>query len=145
MNALLLLHRRVLGDLDAALGSEHGLAVREFDVLITLYNAPDRRLPMSVLADEVMLSPAGITHLVTRLERDGLVRREVDPSDRRRSYAVLSERGDEVLRTARRTHDDVLRNGFLSVTTPAERRTLQRIWTRLSGTQQPEPDGARDG
>ncbi len=35
-----------------------------------------------------MLSPAGITHLVTRLERDGLVRREMDPSDRRKWWTL---------------------------------------------------------
>jgi DNA-binding MarR family transcriptional regulator len=133
MNALLLLNRRVLGELDAALEGEHGLAVTEFDVLITLYNAPDRRLRMSTLADEVMLSPAGISHMVTRLERDGLVRREVDEADRRRWYTVLTERGDDVLKEARRTHNAVLRRGLLAAITPTERRVLQRIWKRLSG------------
>lgn len=135
MNALLLLNRRVLGDLDSALGQEHGLAVTEFDVLITLHNAPDQRLRMSSLAERVMLSPAGVTHLVTRLERDRLVRREVDPSDRRKWFAVLTDHGDEVLKAARRTHNDVLRRGLLSVTTPSDRRTLQRLWARLSESQ----------
>lgn len=135
MNALLLLNRRVLADLDRDLRQEHGLGVSEFDVLITLYNAPGRRLRMSSLAERVMLSPAGVTHLVTRLERDGLVRREVDPSDRRRWYTLLTSNGDKVLRAARRTHNATLRRGLLSVTTPAERRTLKRLWARLAGSQ----------
>ena len=71
MNALLLLNRRVLSDLDAALRREHRLAVTEFDVLITLFNAGDERIGMSALADHVLLSPTGITHLITRLKRDG--------------------------------------------------------------------------
>ena len=139
MNALLLLNRTVLADLDSALGREHGLGVREFDVLITLHNAPDRRLRMSSLAERVMLSPAGVTHLATRLERDGLVRREVDPSDRRKWFTVLTDRGDETLRAARRTHNDVLRRGLFEVTTPTERKTLQRLWARLDGSRRDQP------
>jgi DNA-binding MarR family transcriptional regulator len=132
MNALLQLNRRVLAELDRDLRTEHGLGVTDFDVLITLYNAPERRLRMSSLAERVMLSPAGITHLVTRLERDSLVRREGDPSDRRKWYTVLTSRGDEVLKDARRTHNATLRRGLLGVTTPTERRTLQRLWPRLT-------------
>lgn len=147
MNALLMLNRKVLSDLDARLGRDHGLAVSEFDVLITLHNSPGRRLHMSSLAARVMLSSAGTTHLVTRLERDGLVRREVDPSDRRKWYTVLTDKGDEELKAARRTHNDVLRRGLLRVTGPSERRTLQRIWTKLSesersvgsGPESPQP------
>src|SRR3954465_12419897 len=107
----MMLHRSVLKSLDAELRSGHGLAVTEFDVLITLFNAPDRRLGMSALADRVLLSPAGTTHLVTRLAREGLVRREVDPTDGRRWFTVLTDEGDARLRAARRTHDDVLRGG----------------------------------
>jgi DNA-binding MarR family transcriptional regulator len=132
MNALLLLNRRVLSDLDAALRSEHGLAVTEFDVLITLFNAAEERIGMSALADRVLLSPAGLTHLITRLERDGLVQRELDPLDRRKFYAVLTDAGCRTLREARRTHNQVLRGGLFAATTAADRRTLQRIWRRLS-------------
>jgi DNA-binding MarR family transcriptional regulator len=92
--ALMLLHRLVLQDLDARLRSAHGLSVTEFDVLITLFNAADQRLGMSDLGERVLLSPAGTTHLVKRLELDRLVRREVDPADRRRWFTVLTVDGD---------------------------------------------------
>jgi len=92
--ALLQLQQMVLAELDTQLRHRHGLAVTEFDVLITLFNAPGQRLQMSALARQVMLSPAGTTHLVTRLERDGLVRRAVDPADRRRWFTVLTTDGD---------------------------------------------------
>jgi len=133
MNALLMLNRLVLGELDSELRREHGLAVTEFDVLITLWNAPDKRLRMSALADRVMLSPAGTTHLVTRLERHRLVRREVDPSDGRKWFTVLTDRGDAALRAARRTHNRVLRRSVLGVTTPSDRKMLQRLWRKLGG------------
>lgn len=130
--ALLMLHRTVLQDLDAELRQQHKLAVSEFDVLITLFNAPDNRLGMSALAREAMLSPAGITHLVTRLERDGLVKREVDPADRRKWFTVLTGRGDRALRDARRTHNAVLRRTFLAATSAADREMLRQLWRRLS-------------
>ena len=127
-----LLNRRVLAELDRDLRQGHDLSVTEFDVLITLHNVPEHRLRMSSLGEQVMLSPAGVTHLVTRLERDGLVRREVDPSDRRKWYTVLTSAGDKALRAARRTHNAALRRGLLRVTTATERRTLQRLWARLN-------------
>ena len=130
--ALLMLHRTVLQDLDTELRQQHKLAVSEFDVLVTLFNAPDHRLGMSALAREAMLSPAGITHLVTRLERDGLVKREVDPADRRKWFTVLTEEGDRALRAARRTHNTVLRRTFLAATSAADRKLLQQLWQRLS-------------
>src|SRR5438309_10936334 len=114
--ALMLLHRSVLRELDDGLRREHGLAVTEFDVLITLFNAPDQRLRMSALADRVLLSPAGATHLVTRLERDRLVRRELDPTDRRKGFTVLTKEGDRALRAGRRTHNDALRWTLLTAT-----------------------------
>jgi len=141
--ALMLLHRSVLQSLDTELRDAHGLAVTEFDVLITLFNAPDQRLGMSDLADRVLLSPAGTTHLVTRLERDRLVRREVDPTDRRKWFTVLTKEGDRALRAARRTHNDVLRWTLLTVTSPSDRRTLRRLWNRLSA-QQPHPSSPPD-
>ncbi len=130
--ALMMLHRSVLQGLDAELRRRHDLAVTEFDVLITLFNAPDQRLGMSALADRVLLSPAGTTHLVTRLERDGMVRREIDPADGRKWFTVLTEEGDLTLRAARRTHNDVLRRTLLAATKTNERRTLRHLWQRLS-------------
>lgn len=134
VNALLMLNRTVQSELDIQLRQAHDLAVTEFDVLITLFNASGARLRMATLAQRVLLSPAGLTHLVTRLERDGLLRREVDPNDGRKWFAVLTDDGDAKLRAARRTHNAVLRTTFLASTTPAERRTLQRIWNRLAPT-----------
>ena len=141
--ALLMLHRSVLQQLDTGLRGNHQLAVTEFEVLITLFNAPDHRLRMSQLAERVLLSPAGITHLVTRLERDGLVRREVDPADGRKWFTVLTEQGDTALKEARPTHNDALRRTLFAATTPTERRTLRRIWRRLAA-QAPSPTGAAE-
>lgn len=130
-NALLALTQSTLRELDRALRRERGISVSEFDVLITLYNAPDRRLGMTALAQQVMLSPSGLTHLVTRMERDGLLAREVDADDRRKFYAVLSDRGDEKLAAARRTHNATLRRVLLPHLTAQDRRTLVSLADRV--------------
>lgn len=130
-NALLAVTKAVLRELDTSLGAEAGLSVTEFDVLITLFNAPDRKLGMSDLASKVMLSPSGLTHLVTRMERDRLLARQEDPSDRRKFFTVLTPTGDEQLRVARATHDKVLRQTLLPHLQPQDRRTLARLGRRL--------------
>ena len=64
-----------------------------YDVLLELSVASDRRLRMHELARAVVLSRSGLTRLVDRLEKAGLLRREPDPADRRGSFAVLTDKG----------------------------------------------------
>src|SRR3954470_13791015 len=64
-----------------------------YDVLLELSVAPEQRLRMHELARAVVLSRSGLSRLVDRLERAGLLRREADPADRRGSFAVLTEEG----------------------------------------------------
>lgn len=130
-NALLAVTKAVLRELDASLRAEVGLSVTEFDVLITLFNAPDRKLGMSELASKVMLSPSGLTHLVTRMERDRLLARKEDPTDRRKFFTVLTPTGDDRLRVARSTHNKVLRQTLLPHLHPQDRRTLAQLGRRL--------------
>ena len=68
---------------------------------------------MAELADHVLLSRSGMTRLVDRLEREGLLERKACPSDRRGCLAVLTEAGDAMLAGARPTHLDGVRERFL--------------------------------
>jgi DNA-binding MarR family transcriptional regulator len=129
-HGVLLLSGRVLRDLDDALREAHGLSVAEFDVLITLYNAPKRRLRMAELARQVALSAAGLTHLVTRLERERLVAREVDPDDGRGVHTVLTDQGLRRLNLARPVHNAVIRRGLLDRITAEDKRRLADICRR---------------
>ena len=135
-NALLSLSQATLHALDVELQSSAGLSVTEFDVLITLFNAEDRRLGMTSLAQSAMLSPSGLTHLVTRLERHGLVDRVVDEADGRKFFAVLTDAGDARLRQARPIHNRVLRSLLLTYMSAADRRCLARIWARVAQTSE---------
>jgi len=73
--------------------AEHQLAPVEFEVLLRLARSPQGSLRMTDLSSQTSLTTSGVTRVVDRLERDGLVCREACPSDRRSSYAVITARG----------------------------------------------------
>ena len=64
-----------------------------YDVLLELSAAPGCRLRMHELARAVVLSRSGLTRLVDRLEKAGLLHREPDSKDGRGSFAVLTDGG----------------------------------------------------
>jgi len=117
--------------LDEALASAHGISIKEFDVLITLFNSPGGRLRMTELAERVVLSPSGVTHLVTRLERDGLVSRNVDEEDRRSFFAMLTPAGQRRLRKSRLTHNEVIRTHLTRRLTATQLATLGALWETI--------------
>jgi DNA-binding MarR family transcriptional regulator len=103
---LLQVSSRVLREFERRLDRRHRIALKEFDVLITLDNhAP---LRMTDLANAVLLSSGGLTRLVGRLEERGLVRRDPDTADGRSFQASLTAEGRAALAEARVTHDAVI-------------------------------------
>lgn len=82
----------VLGKLDPVWRA-HGLSGLDLNALMRLGRSPEQRLRMSDLAAQTALSTSGVTRLVDRLERGGLVERRLDPADRRSAYAVLTPAG----------------------------------------------------
>jgi len=132
---LLQVSSRVLRELDEALDASHRITVTEFDVLITLDNAPDRQLRMTDLARATLLSSGGLTRLVSRLETRNLVCREPDPHDGRGFRATITPDGDRLLAQARLTHDAVLERMISPHLTCGEIEALERALGRvLSGT-----------
>jgi DNA-binding MarR family transcriptional regulator len=117
-------------ELDPALLREHRISVREFDVLITLFNAPNYSFRMSELAQHVMLSPSGLTRLVERLERSRLVQRRNDINDARSFLAVLTDAGLQRLDEARTTHNAIIRAQFLDRLTADDMKSVGALWNR---------------
>jgi DNA-binding MarR family transcriptional regulator len=128
---LLRVHTALVRELDAELDASHSLPLSSYDVLIHLQAAPDRRLRMAELADSVLLSRSGLTRLVDRLVREGLIVRDTCESDGRGSFAVLTEEGEELLARARPTHLAGVRERFLRHFSEDELRTLARFWERV--------------
>jgi DNA-binding MarR family transcriptional regulator len=130
-HGMLSVHAAVTRELDRRLTEEHHLSVTEFDVLITLFNGEAAGTRMTDLARSIMFSPAGLSHLVTRMERDRLVVRRVDPADRRSIRVRLTAAGQALLDRARRTHNDVIREGFTGPLGPEHLRQLASAWAAI--------------
>jgi DNA-binding MarR family transcriptional regulator len=128
---LLQVARLVLREIDRRIDGEHRIGVNEFDVLITLDNAPGRQLRMTDLADAVMLSSGGLTRLVGRLEERGLVARRQDPDDARSFRATLTAAGAKRLAEARVTHDAVIAELVGSRLSAGQVSTLARTLGRV--------------
>lgn len=142
---LLHIHRNVLRALDEELSRQHRLPVREFDVLMTLFRAPERHLRMSDLAERVLLSPSGVTRMVERLERDCWVQRRSDPADARSYFAVLTDLGAQRLTAARATHNAVIRTLFISRLSQEDLHDLRVIWQKVLLPHSPTFEEAEAG
>ena len=105
---------------------EHRLSAVEFEVLMRLARSPESRLRMTDLAGQTSLSTSGVTRVVDRMERDGLVRREACPHDRRSSYAVTTEAGKQRLEEVLPGHLALIQQWFIGLLTPAQLDDLLR-------------------
>ncbi len=107
------------------------LPLGSYNVLRLLHEAPDGRLRLSELARAVFLTRSGVTRLVNRLERAGLLRREGHAQDRRGSCAVLTDRGRDEWRRARAVFERAVAEQFGSHLSDAEAETLNAILSRI--------------
>jgi DNA-binding MarR family transcriptional regulator len=128
---MLRVHAALVRQLDAELTAAHKLPLSSYDVLLNLESAPGRRLRMAELADSVLLSRSGMTRLVDRLERDGLLVRDHCTDDGRGCFAVLTDKGAAVLAEARPTHLAGVRQRFLARFDEDALRTLGALWERV--------------
>lgn len=125
-------HARITRSLEAELVAEQRLSLGSYDVLVQLAEAPRRRLRMAELADAVLLSRSGVTRLVDRMERSGLVVRERVAGDGRGVVAALTERGFDTLRTASRTHLAGIVRHFVAHLDPDELAHMGRLSGKLA-------------
>lgn len=130
--AFLLAHARVVRRLDEELRAEHDLTIGEYDALVTIARAPERRIRMRQLADEVILSKSGVTRLIDRLVDDGLVERSACASDARGAEAVLTERGLARLRAASKTHLRGIQEHFLAILDDGDLAVVERTMSTVA-------------
>jgi MarR family 2-MHQ and catechol resistance regulon transcriptional repressor len=126
--------------------ARHGLSGNDFDTLIRLARSDAGRLRMTDLATQTSLSTSGITRVVDRLERHGLVRREPCPVDRRSSFAVLTEEGKHRLRAVLPELLDEIATCFTGVLGPERLDALTNAFRVVRDTVRPGAlAGARPG
>ena len=128
---LVRVHAALARELDAELDACHGLPLSSYEVLRALSKMPGGRMRMAELAEHVLLSRSGMTRLIDRLEREGLVARTTCDKDGRGCYAVLTDHGRAKVEQARGTHIAVVRDGFLRHFSEDELRTLAQLFERV--------------
>jgi DNA-binding MarR family transcriptional regulator len=116
---------------NAELVADHGLTINDYEVLLHLARADDRRLRRVDLAERVLLTPSGITRLLEGLERAGYVERATCDSDARVTYAQLTEDGDQKLREASTSHVAAIRDFFQERFSKKELEVLGGLLERL--------------
>ncbi|WP_246064262.1 MarR family winged helix-turn-helix transcriptional regulator [Nonomuraea longispora] len=128
---------RITRHLEAELLVAHDLPLASYDVLMQLAEAPERRLRMNDLAGRVLLSRSGLTRLIDRLQRDGLVAREACADDARGLFAVLTERGASRLAEATPTYLRGIRTQFLDMLGPDDIGQVRSMLAKLDITGAP--------
>ncbi|GIF47046.1 hypothetical protein Afe04nite_15850 [Asanoa ferruginea] len=109
----------------------------EFEVLMRLARSPGHELRMTDLAAQTSLSTSGVTRVVDRMERDGLLRRRACPTDRRSSYAGVTNAGMTKLTDTLPGHLALIEEWFTGQLTPAELDQLLSLLRRVRDAVNP--------
>lgn len=118
--------------LDRDLRDQHDLSLPEYEILVRLSEAPERRLRMAVLADSLSHSRSRVTHTVTRMERAGLVDRVACVSDGRGVEARLTDSGFAVLEEAAHTHVRGVREYLVALASDADFEAVGRVFDAVT-------------
>jgi DNA-binding MarR family transcriptional regulator len=122
---------RVPAALEGQLQRQSGLTHMGYLVLSTLSEREDRRLPMSRLAKKARASLSRLSHVVARLETQGLVHRERDPEDGRVQIAVLTDEGFKKVVAAAPGHVETVQQLVFDRLSPAQVRQLSKLCDAL--------------
>jgi MarR family transcriptional regulator, 2-MHQ and catechol-resistance regulon repressor len=134
-------HSVLVRELSASLVARHGLTVNDYGTLLLLARGGEEGMRRIDLANELNLSPSGITRLLDRLEDQGLVGKGECKSDARVSYAILTDAGLAKLREAAPGHIEDIEQRMSSVLSEEEMQTLAELLGRLgAGGGSCEPD-----
>lgn len=123
--------QRLLGTLNRELQDATGLGLDDYRILVNLSESPTGALRMSELAEGIVSSRSRLTHQVRRLEAQQLVRRQDCPSDGRGVLAVLTDHGRTTLAEIAPGHVAGVRKHLVDQLSPAERRVLAGVFTRV--------------
>ena len=121
------LHSQLASDLLA----ESGLSYADYQILVHLSEAADRRIRMSDLAVRLDWSKSRVSHQVARMEARGLLRREECPSDARGAFAVLTNAGMDQIRSAAPGHVESVRRHFIDLLDRSDLEALTAIARRV--------------
>jgi len=100
--------------------TEHGLNGRDYEILVELSEAPERRMRMTDLADATSQSRSRLSHQVSRMEKRGLLRRDDCEGDKRGTFAVLTTDGMAAIERVAPDHVENVRRHFIDRLSPRQ-------------------------
>ncbi|GAB2732487.1 MarR family winged helix-turn-helix transcriptional regulator [Streptomyces bullii] len=118
--------------IDRQLQQDAGMPHLYYSILTTLSEAPERRLRMTDLAERLKITRSRLTYAVTRLEKDGMVRREACRWDKRGSIATLTDEGRTVLEHTAPGHVETVRASLFDHLTEEQVGQLEEICTGVA-------------
>jgi MarR family transcriptional regulator, 2-MHQ and catechol-resistance regulon repressor len=126
-------HAALTRELNAALVASHGLTINDYGCLLLLSRSGEQGMRRIDLANDLQLSPSGITRLLDRLESQGLVGKGECKEDARVSYAILTDAGRDKIKAAWPDHVEAIQQRVAAVLSEEEIRTLRELLQRLGG------------
>jgi DNA-binding MarR family transcriptional regulator len=120
VNLSQLLMRQLDRDLNA-----HGLNGHDYEILVSLSEAPDNRMRMTELADATSQSRSRLSHQISRMENRGLVRRDNCEGDKRGTFAVLTEPGMDAIKRVAPYHVENVRRHFIDRLSPGQQEEVR--------------------
>lgn len=130
--AYLLGTTQLMAQLDRDLNAEHNISLPEYEILVRLSEAPERRMRMAELADSLNHSRSRLTHTVARMEAAGLVSRESCGTDRRGVFAILTGAGRQTLTEAAPVHVDGVRNYLVDAVSSEDLEAVGRAFSAVA-------------
>ncbi|MFJ2514174.1 MarR family winged helix-turn-helix transcriptional regulator [Streptomyces griseoviridis] len=128
--------------LDRQLQRDAGMPHVYYGLIVALAEAPQRRLRMTELAMKAKITRSRLSHAIARLEKNGWVRREDCPSDKRGQFAVLTDEGLKVLEQTAPGHVSAVRQAVFERLTPEQQKSLGEIMQIVAEGLQPNEAGA---
>lgn len=129
-------HASLTRELSAALVASHGLTINDYGCLLLLSRSGEEGMRRIDLANELQLSPSGITRLLDRLEDQGLVGKGECKEDARVSYAILTDAGEAKIKEAWPQHVEAVERRVGAVLSQEEIKTLAELLGRLSESEE---------
>jgi DNA-binding MarR family transcriptional regulator len=126
----ILASRRLLDVLDSDLDG-HDLSMPDYEILVQLSDAPDRRMRMSELAANALLSRSRLSHRMKVMEKAGWVKREACPVDKRGYFAVMTPKGWKAIVAAAPDHVESVRSRFMDHLSKSDQIALADIFERI--------------
>jgi DNA-binding MarR family transcriptional regulator len=121
----------LLDMLDREAPGSLGIPMQFYDVLVHLEETPDG-LRMNELADKILYSKSGLTRVVDRMEKAGLVRRYVPENDRRSIFVLSTAKGRQAMEEARVRHHEWIDENFSRLLAETDVRAITRAFEKLS-------------